>query len=226
MTSLLIFLMILTQHQSLTPLSPKLGVSTIIDEQKVNQFKQEHSDWFEEVLEEELLMNFFYPSECDCWGDGFYNCIINFDAESSSNLSGISNLAYGATNLTDFDLRTAWVEGTEGLGIGERITIDVSTVIDENLNISELVIVNGYVKNRNIWEANSRIRKFKLFIDEEPKAILNLQDTDKYQKFDISKFVSGKHKLTIMLEILDVIKGTKYSDTAISEIFVKGTGCM
>jgi len=60
--------------QVLYPLAPTLGPSTFVNENEVEAFKKENSNWTPEVLEEELLFNFYYPQECDCWGDGFYNC--------------------------------------------------------------------------------------------------------------------------------------------------------
>ena len=216
---------LITLAQVLYPLTPILGPPTFVDENEVEAFKKENSNWTPEVMEEELLFNYYYPQECGCWGDGFYNCVFHNETTTSF-LASNNNYTYESGNLTDLDLRTAWVEGVDGNGIGESITFKVETIEAADIQIQELVIVNGYVKNRALWKANSRVKKFKLYIDGTPKAILNLRDVDNYQKFNVQRFVNGLTKFELKLEIMEVIEGDKYADTAISEIFFKGTGCM
>lgn len=55
---------------------------------------------------------------------------------------------------------------------------------------------------------------------------MHLRDVDNYQKFNIEPLVDGLAKFELKLEIMEVFEGEKYADTAISEIFFKGTGCM
>ena len=196
-----------------------------MNEEAVEAFKQEHADWTSAILEEELLFSYYYPQECGCWGDGFYNCVYH-DESSTSFLTSSKDYSYGVDNLSDLDLRTAWVEGMDGNGVGESITFEVETMDASGISIQELVIVNGYVKNQTVWKANARVKQFRLYIDGIPQAILHLRDVDNYQKFNIEPLVDGLAKFELKLEILEVFEGEKYADTAISEIFFKGTGCM
>lgn len=64
---------------------------------------------------------------------------------------------YGAHNLFDRDLNTAWVEGVEGYGTGEYIITEAGTQLP-----SVITIHNGYQKTERLYRMNSRPRKLKL----------------------------------------------------------------
>lgn len=211
--------------QDVPEVTPRIGSTTFVDENKVQRFIKKHADYTQAALEEELLFNFYYPHECDCWGDGFYNCFY-FSNSVSSSLKSVKQISYGSDNLSDLDLRTAWVEGTDGYGIGESITYNIEMLDAPDIVLKEIVIVNGYVKNQSAWINNSRVKKMRLIVNGKPKAILKLSDVANYQIFDIEKYVTGSKKLNLKLKILEVTKGDKYADTAITEIFFKGDGCM
>ncbi|MBR08007.1 MAG: hypothetical protein CMP48_10000 [Rickettsiales bacterium] len=209
----------------LVEITPNLGGSTFVDSVELEEFMRVNENLPSGILEEELLFNFYYPDECACWGDGFYNCV-SHTISASSSLPASNSFSYHSSNLIDLDLRTGWVEGVSGYGVGESITIDVEMSPANSVEISTLVIVNGYVKNEEVWRKNSRVQQFKLYIDDQPKALLNLLDVENYQLFDIQSIVSGLTSFEMKLEITKVNKGDLYEDTVISEIFFKGTGCM
>ena len=50
-------------------------------------------------------------------------CALGWDITTSSTLSSQGNNNYGAENLEDGKKETAWVEGKQGYGIGEKIEI-------------------------------------------------------------------------------------------------------
>lgn len=144
-----------------------------------------------------------------------------FDASSELPASRVSS--YSSENLHDYDLRTAWVEGKEDYGIGEEI--QVSFKLEANLKVTHIDIYNGYCKSESAWKANSRVKTFALYANGKYLGDLNLADTYKKQRFEVGSF-GGKEQpdVTFSLKILDVYKGTKYKDTAISEINFDGTG--
>lgn len=130
---------------------------------------------------------------------------------------------YEPNNLHDFDLQTAWVENKKGYGIGEIISLEFD--MDTGLKITEIIIFNGYSKNLKSWNDNSRVKAFKLKINNEIIGRLNLVDTYEEQIFKIGTHSpNSNNKLKIDLEILEVFKGEKYEDVAISEINFDGIG--
>ena len=98
--------------------------------------------------------------------------------------------------------------------------------------INEIIVVNGYVKNKTAWENNSRVKKLKVYIDDKPYAILNLKDIIGSQSYKVEPIGNSDRKdwnvlktkpdWTLKFEILDVYKGLKYDDVVISEIYFDG----
>ena len=143
---------------------------------------------------------------------------------ASSVLPNNKGLNYVAKNAHDFSLRTAWVEGKEGYGIGESITFQFDK---QSPPVTTVEIFNGYMKSDVLWKANSRVKQLKLYVNDKPYAILNLQDIKSKQIFRIHEgdgFQGTKSYLLLKFEIMDVYKGDKYDDVAISEIEFDGTG--
>jgi hypothetical protein len=148
---------------------------------------------------------------------------------ASSVLKSQGENNYAARNAHDLNYKTAWVEGVSGYGIGEYLVYHFPP---ENPRITEIKVVNGYVKSDKSWRENSRVKKLKLYIDDKPFAILNLQDTKNEQIFGFSPIGNGdrddfkKLKVgpwwTMKFEIMDVYKGDKYDDTVITEIYFDG----
>lgn len=142
---------------------------------------------------------------------------------STSNLESAKAISYKADNAHDFDLTTAWIEGKDDYGIGEELNIEFDLL--PNLKVTHINIYNGYSKSLRVWKENSRVKKFKLFINGEYLGNLNLQDTYKAQRFEIGDLGGNSdRKLLLTLKIIDVYEGEKYADTAISEINFDGTG--
>lgn len=103
-----------------------------------------------------------------------------------------------------------WVEGVEGNGIGEYITVEFKEPI------KELELLNGYtdINNLKLYKENARIKQFKLEdLDNKTESIINFED---YVYFN--KVVLEKPTTKIRLTIVDVYKGTKYQDTCFSSI--------
>jgi hypothetical protein len=147
-----------------------------------------------------------------------------------------SGINYLPDNVHDLSYKTAWVEGVEAYGTGEYLVFYFRS---GSPRITSINVVNGYVKSPKHWQENSRVKRLKMYIDDTPFAILNLEDCRNEQRFDfepIGKYVSfhdvqndgdyddweEKNKWTMKFEILEVYKGDKYDDTAITEIFFDG----
>lgn len=148
---------------------------------------------------------------------------------ASSELTAQGTNTYSAKNAHDLSYETAWVEGVTGYGIGEFIEYHVKP---ENPRITEIIIVNGYVKSDYAWKNNSRVKKLKMYIDNKPYAILELEDSKAEQHFLVAPIGYGdrenfellkkKASFTIKFEIAEVYPGLKWDDTAITEIYFNG----
>ncbi|MDD3459286.1 MAG: hypothetical protein PHO74_07410 [Weeksellaceae bacterium] len=148
---------------------------------------------------------------------------------ATSSLKPMNDIDYSPKNIHDLSYKTAWIEGVPGDGIGESITYHFPP---HNPRITEIIVVNGYVKSPQAWRNNSRVKKLKMYVDNQAFAILNLEDSRQEQHF---KFEPLGHRdrqdwgtfekkpwWTIKFEILEVYKGDKYEDTAITEIYFDG----
>lgn len=122
------------------------------------------------------------------------------------------NKIYYAKNISNLNLDEPWVEGVQGLGIGESISF--------SCNAEELIICSGYisVNNINLWKENSRPKRISVeFLSSGKSMEFNLLDTQNPQNINLGNIYSGK----VIIKILDVYPGTKYKDTCIHSIMVK-----
>ena len=144
----------------------------------------------------------FVKEECegcpeDGEGDSAQDCFPVTNIKATSRLASQGANNYNEKNLYDEDFKTSWVEGVKGYGIGEKITF---TLEDVYAGATGIIITNGYSKSPTAWKNNSRVKKLKLSVDGDEMT----------------------RTFTVTLEILDVYKGDKYDDTAISEVLFLG----
>jgi hypothetical protein len=148
---------------------------------------------------------------------------------ASSFLKPGKTSSYEPKNIHDLNYGSAWVEGVPGNGVGEFVTYHIPP---NNPRINKLIVVNGYVRNDKTWIENSRVKKLKMYLDNKPYAILNLKDVKNEQLFSVDLIgYSDRHDYnallikpwyTIKFEIMEVYPGSKYQDTAITEIYFDG----
>lgn len=184
--------------------------------------------------EEKKLWERDFELEGDYWATIGNGCswycggeIRKFEASSSLKSQGANT--YVVRNAHDFSLKTAWVEGVKGYGIGEYIEY---TFPPECPRITEVIIANGYVKSEQAYRDNSRVRKLKMYFNGKPFAILNLEDKRSLQRFefdpignsDRSDFEALKKQpsWSLRFEILEVYQGARYDDVVISELYFDG----
>jgi len=162
------------------------------------------------------------------WGDGCsLYCAVGPSVRASSRLSEKGH-SYPAAQAQDFDLDTAWVEGKPGHGVGEYLeyTYDLTREpVQANLAVTQMHVFNGYRKSRHLWEANSRVRRFRLLVDGRPRAYVDLADTPTMQNVDLKPIpLPRKGKVSLRFEIVSVYPGAQYQDTAITDLTFDGTG--
>lgn len=118
---------------------------------------------------------------------------------------------YGAVNLTDGSLKTAWVEGRKGDGIGELLSIE----FEKPVALSEVALINGYSKSQDIFAKNNRVEDITIVTSTGISQTLRLADLTDWQDLGLR---SDQPVKWITLKISSVYRGSKYRDTAISEL--------
>lgn len=139
-----------------------------------------------------------------------YNDICVETISATSVLSEKTNIHY-AERVFDNDVSTAWVEGAQGNGIGESLTIN----FDKNYIIDGIEINSGYQKDAEHYLINSRPNRIKLTYSDGTSEFYILADL-----FDAQWVMLNNPVVTdkIVLTLDTVYPGTIYEDTAISEI--------
>lgn len=148
---------------------------------------------------------------------------------ASSTLKDSAKSTYSAGNIHDGKLETAWVEGKKDQGIGESVSISLTATSTkfENLTIAGFRIANGYVKDKNLYMLNSRVKSMTMYVDDKPFADIKLNDFYGFQQIEFQSIPLPVNKtVTIKFVITDVYPGSKYSDTSISEIWFFGGGIL
>jgi hypothetical protein len=147
------------------------------------------------------------PERAFLYGSGCTEAPQKTKASSALAAQGLAN--YSASNLNDWDPRTAWVEGKSDYGIGEYFEVDLP------LGGYGIGIFNGYQKSQEAWKNNSRVKKFKVYGDGKLLCFVVLKDLMGYQEFSIPSDVNYS---VYRFEIAEVYPGAKWKDVAISEI--------
>ena len=110
---------------------------------------------------------------------------------ASSTLKSQGDNVYDASNAHDLNYKTAWVEGAPGDGVGQYLLYKFAP---ENPRITEIIVVNGYVKSQTAWENNARAKKLKLYVNDRAYAILNLKDQRAAQHFTVEPIGNGNRE--------------------------------
>ncbi len=205
---------------------PEKEVKIDLSPQKEKALKRQNELFKKEKLsqKEEKELDYITDKygEADFWdilpaGCSWYCGGGNYNIKASSSLSG----NYNAKNANDLSYQTAWVEGKKDAGIGEFLEYYFK---NDSPRITHIIISNGYVKSDSAWKNNNRVKKLKLHVNGQEYGILNLKDNRDDQYFNVGTLGRNKNgsDLVLKFEILEVYKGQKYNDTAITEIYFDG----
>ena len=121
------------------------------------------------------------------------------------------NLYHTPERVTDGDLSTAWVEGIDGNGVGESITVG----FNQTYLVSGLRINAGYQKSEKLYQMNNRPASLTLTFSDGTQQTVVLQDVNARQDVTLSVPVETQ---SVKLSIASVYGGTTYADTVISEL--------
>jgi len=200
----------------------------------LSQLSSGKKDWDKMTSEEQALLEKYGEVYEDIWdivggGCSWYCGGGPEEVTASSYLKSQGSNNYEPKNAHDLNYKNAWVEGVPGYGIGEYLTYKFAAT---SPRITEIIVVNGYVKSETAYRNNSRVKKLKVYLNDKPYAILNLEDRIANQGFKVEPIgnsdredwdvLKTKPDWTLKFEILDLYKGLKYDDVAISEIYFDG----
>jgi hypothetical protein len=126
------------------------------------------------------------------------------------NVNASSFAIYDAPKAFDGDPSTAWIEGADGPGIGEFITVQFS----ETTHITSILVTNGFAANDALESAFGAPAELMVSTPDGNFAVLTLTRSLEPQRFDVD--LTGD-QLTITIN--SVIPGDVLTDAvAISEI--------
>jgi hypothetical protein len=132
---------------------------------------------------------------------------------ASSMLAPQFGNSYGVQNLFSPQPDTAWVEGKAGQGNGEWVSVE----FDAERLVKAVVVRNGYQKNDDIYAKNSRVRRLRLVFSQGESLTFTLQDHAGPQTITLDHPINA-HWIEFVID--DVYPGSRYSDTAISKLYV------
>jgi len=126
---------------------------------------------------------------------------------------------YSIQNAFDGDPSTSYVEDTENDLFEINIDFMNYLSIHKNEIIDEIQLINGYASNKELYLQNNRIHTIQYDWKNETTPIF-FECKDNELKFqNISNFNSNPGWL--WFEITSIYKGSKYKDTALSELDIK-----
>ncbi len=143
------------------------------------------------------------------------------DVEVSSYLRE-GSIAYGVENLRRNGLQEPWVEGVPGHGIGEFIEFDLSSEAELEVGtFNGIYVYNGFIDydRPHLYHQNSRVQRFlvrDLTTNEE--WTVELEDTPHPQIIEME----GREHHRIQLVIDEVYPGSRYDDTCVASIVLRG----
>ena len=169
------------------------------------------------LIDENVIYEDLYSGKCSWYCGGVIDTVL-----ASSSLAPSKKFDYKGANAHDFDHESVWAEGAPGQGIGEYL---VYYFPGSCPRVTTVKVLNGHVKNQKVWKENSRVKQLKVYYNDVPIAILDLQDSRTLQCFEVGTLGyhdSNAAQWTLKFEIMDVYPGTKYQDTVISELYFDG----
>jgi hypothetical protein len=161
-----------------------------------------------------------HPDDTHFRQGGSPDCSIGWDIKASSARSSEDG-AYSAHKLEDGDCGTAWITGTQNDGVGNELTYTFPGDKWDNhspkANLNGFLIVNGFIRDPQLWKEYGRVKVLSLYINDEPIASIELLDSADVQSVDCGPYnITGKDVVT--LQISKSYPGSKHKQVAITEL--------
>ena len=133
-------------------------------------------------------------------------CVSSVRKSQFGNSYGVQNLFAGSTG-------DAWVEGRDGNGVGEWITIE----FDAMRLVKSITVRNGYQKSSDIFQKNNRVRQLRAVFSQGETQTYTLRDSLGSEVLTLSKPIRA---YWVKFVIDEVWAGNKYTDTALTKLVV------
>ena len=134
---------------------------------------------------------------------------LKITASASSVRLAVQTNTYYASNAIDGKRSTAWIEGVDGVGIGEWIQFD----FDREISVHRILIQPGYFKSPAIWSQNNRLASVTAQFSDGSSRQLKFDDIMQSQKVDV-----GSIKTRWVRLVIESVYYGSDPDTAISEV--------
>lgn len=123
---------------------------------------------------------------------------------------------YDVNNIKGVQSGPAWVEGVEGNGIGENITLTVH----RPLPLDAIMIMPGYKSSDDpdLWNKHNRVAEFEITLNGEHTFTAAIPDEKFNELYPIPVRGYTKPVTTVRLVIKAVHRGTSAGDTSISRV--------
>jgi len=144
----------------------------------------------------------------DLWPSQYWDTVM-----ASSTLEP-NTQKYVAENCYDANFETAWVEGVSGYGLAEWIELSAITSQD----VGYISIANGYQKSFETYEENGKLAKYRVDFSDGRYFIADAKYAFEPFSQEHIQLVDPIKTNTVRITILDILPGTKYEDTCISEV--------
>jgi hypothetical protein len=120
---------------------------------------------------------------------------------------------YYASNASDGQSNTAWIEGDIGPGEGAWIRFD----FNREINLRRIIIQPGYFKGPQVWAQNNRLATVTAQFSDGTSRVLSFPDRMESQRVDVGPVKTR----WVRLVIGSVYHGTDpgpNDDTALSDV--------
>ena len=143
------------------------------------------------------------------------------EVSASTSLKSSKGTVYSPNNAC-YDDGNCWAEGAKDSGEGEWIMFSD----DEEQQVSEIGIVNGFAKSKDLYNQNGKASRIRLEFSDGTSYSVNLtarsDATDSnYYTIDTLKLPHTISTTYVKIVIVDVVEGTKYDDTCITLVTFK-----
>jgi hypothetical protein len=161
-----------------------------------------------------------YEADYIVQGDRYFLQHSDYDAKASSTLKPNGERTYDVDNIKDKYSDKAWVEGVEGDGIGESISLKVR----RPLPLDTILVMPGYdsKENKTLWGKNNRVAELEVTLNDEHSFTAKIPDERFSKDYPIPVRDYAKPVNTVKLTIKGVHKGTAARDTCISSLTLRG----
>lgn len=132
---------------------------------------------------------------------------------ASSVLDPQAGNTYGPGNMSDGDPATAWVEGVEGVGIGQWVEMR----FDYEMTFQTIELIAGYSKSERLHALNAAPSRVAVLADGWHVQDLWLADSMELQVLRLQTPVSAT---ALRLVVQDALPGARWKDLAISEFHI------